>query len=147
MIEPGDPHGKARGRRHGPRRHGPRDQAPTVVWSHGNGERRAIHRAAIVSGPMAEIEDALLTQIAKLARLSLDPAETTSLAHDLKEILKYADSLSSINLDGVPAMSHAIEGERFRSDEPHHHLTREQALQNAPDQESGLFRVPQVIGG
>ncbi len=44
-------------------------------------------------------------------------------------------------------MSHATEGERFRPDEPKHDITREQALQNAPDPEAGLFRVPQVIGG
>jgi aspartyl-tRNA(Asn)/glutamyl-tRNA(Gln) amidotransferase subunit C len=96
---------------------------------------------------MAEIEDKLLTHIATLARLSLSPQETTSLAHDLSGILKYAESLESINLEGVPPMSHATEGERFRPDEPKHDLTREDALRNAPDQEAGLFRVPQVIGG
>jgi aspartyl-tRNA(Asn)/glutamyl-tRNA(Gln) amidotransferase subunit C len=96
---------------------------------------------------MAEIQDRLLTHIATLARLSLSPLETRSLAHDLAEILKYAASLESLDLEGVPAMSHATEGERFRPDEPRHDLTRDQALQNAPDQEAGLFRVPQVIGG
>jgi aspartyl-tRNA(Asn)/glutamyl-tRNA(Gln) amidotransferase subunit C len=96
---------------------------------------------------MAEIQDKLLTHIATLARLSLSPEETRSLAHDLAEILKYAASLESINLEGVPPMSHATEGERFRPDEATHDLTRDQALQNAPDKEAGLFRVPQVIGG
>ena len=96
---------------------------------------------------MAEIEDKLLTHIATLARLSLSKEETRSLAHDLAEILKYAASLETIDLEGVPPMSHATEGERFRPDEEKHELTREQALQNAPDQDSGLFRVPQVIGG
>jgi aspartyl-tRNA(Asn)/glutamyl-tRNA(Gln) amidotransferase subunit C len=96
---------------------------------------------------MAEIEDKLLTHIATLARLSLAPQETKALAHDLSEILKYAQSLESIDLTGVPPMSHATEGERFRPDEPRHDLTREDALRNAPDQEAGLFRVPQVIGG
>jgi aspartyl-tRNA(Asn)/glutamyl-tRNA(Gln) amidotransferase subunit C len=96
---------------------------------------------------MAEIEDRLLTHIATLARLSLSEDETRSLAHDLRDILKYAESLENIELEDVPPMSHATEGERFRSDEARHELTREQALQNAPDQEAGLFRVPQVIGG
>ena len=96
---------------------------------------------------MAEIEDKLITHIATLARLSLSPQETRSLAHDLAGILQYAASLESIDLEGVPPMSHATEGERFRPDEPLHDLTREQALQNAPDKEAGLFRVPQVIGG
>ena len=96
---------------------------------------------------MAEIQDKLLTHIATLARLSLSPEETKSLAHDLADILKYAAALESLDLEGVPPMSHATEGERFRPDEARHELTRDEALQNAPDQESGLFRVPQVIGG
>jgi aspartyl-tRNA(Asn)/glutamyl-tRNA(Gln) amidotransferase subunit C len=96
---------------------------------------------------MVEIQDKLLTHIATLARLSLTPEETTGLARDLREILKYAESLGDIDLEGVPPMSHATEGERFRPDEPRHELTRDQALQNAPDEEAGLFRVPQVIGG
>ncbi len=96
---------------------------------------------------MAEIQDKLLTHIATLARLSLSPEETRSLAHDLAEILRYAASLETLDLEGVPPMSYATEGERFRPDEPRHDLTRDQALQNAPDQEAGLFRVPQVIGG
>ena len=96
---------------------------------------------------MVEIDDKLLTHIATLARLSLSPEETRSLAHDLREILNYAASLEAIDLEGVPPMSHATEGERFRPDDPAHDLTREQALQNAPDHEAGLFRVPQVIGG
>ena len=96
---------------------------------------------------MAEIQDKLLTHIATLARLSLSPEETQSLAHDLADVLKYAASLECIDLEGIPPMSHATEGERFRPDEPRHELTRDEALQNAPDQEAGLFRVPQVIGG
>ena len=96
---------------------------------------------------MAEIENKLLSHIATLARLSLSENETQAFAHDLAQILKSAEPLESINLEGVPPMSHATEGERFRPDEPTHDLTREQALQNAPDQEAGLFRVPLVIGG
>ena len=96
---------------------------------------------------MVEIEDKLITHIATLARLSLSKEETRSLAQDLREILKFAESLEDINLDGVPPMSHATEGERFRPDQARHELTREDALHNAPDQEAGLFRVPQVIGG
>ena len=96
---------------------------------------------------MVEIEDKLLTHIASLARLSLSKEETVSLAKDLREILRYAASLEAIDLGGVPPMSHATEGERFRPDEAKHDLTRDQALHNAPDPEAGLFRVPQVIGG
>lgn len=96
---------------------------------------------------MVEIDDKLLTHIAALARLSLSAEETRALARDLRDVLDYAASLDAIDLQGVPPMSHATVGERFRPDEPQHDLTREQALQNAPDQDAGLFRVPQVMGG
>ena len=96
---------------------------------------------------MVQIDDALLTHIATLARLSLSKDETKALARDLGEVLRYAESLESIDLEGVPPMSHATEGERFRPDEPKHDLTRDDALLNAPDPEAGLFRVPQVLGG
>ncbi|MEO8360771.1 MAG: Asp-tRNA(Asn)/Glu-tRNA(Gln) amidotransferase subunit GatC [Vicinamibacteria bacterium] len=95
---------------------------------------------------MVEIDDTLVTRIATLARLSLSKDETHALAGDLRNVLKYAESLEGIDLEGVPPMSHATEGERFRPDVAVHELTRENALQNAPDQEGGLFRVPQVIG-
>ncbi|MEO5762431.1 MAG: Asp-tRNA(Asn)/Glu-tRNA(Gln) amidotransferase subunit GatC [Vicinamibacteria bacterium] len=96
---------------------------------------------------MVEIDDKLVTRIATLAHLSLSKEETHALAGDLRNILKYAESLEGIDLEDVPPMSHATEGERFRPDVAVHDLTRENALQNAPDQEGGLFRVPQVIGG
>ena len=91
---------------------------------------------------MAEIQDKLLTHIATLARLSLSREETRSLAHDLAEILKYAASLETLDLEGVPPMSHATEGERFRPDEPQHDLTREQALENAPASGASLSSAP-----
>ena len=96
---------------------------------------------------MVPIDDQLLTKIAALARLSLSGEETRSLAQDLREILKYAESLDALDLKDVPPMSHATVGERFRPDVPTHELSREEALQNAPDKEAGLFRVPQVMGG
>lgn len=96
---------------------------------------------------MVETSEKLLTHIASLARLSLSREETQSLARDLQDILQYADSLDAIDLAGVPPMSHASAEERFRPDEQHRDLTRDQALANAPDADSGLFRVPQVIGG
>ena len=95
---------------------------------------------------MVLIEDKLLTRIATLASLSLSKEETHALAQDLREVLKYAESLEAIDLEGVAPMSHATSGERFRPDEAKHELSSDQALQNAPDKEAGLFRVPQVIG-
>lgn len=96
---------------------------------------------------MTEVTSKTVEHIARLARLSLSEAETRSLTHDLKQILDYADSLLALDLSDVPPMSHAGAFESTRSDETEPSLTRDQALANAPDSDSGLFRVPRVIGG
>lgn len=85
--------------------------------------------------------------IAKLASLSLSPEEKETFARQLDQILTYAESIQALDTKNVEPMSHARTSEIFRPDEPHQSLTRENALQAAPDPADGLFRVPRVIGG
>jgi aspartyl-tRNA(Asn)/glutamyl-tRNA(Gln) amidotransferase subunit C len=44
-------------------------------------------------------------------------------------------------------MSHAFTIESFREDAVRPGLSRDQALEAAPDAKEGLFRVPRVLGG
>jgi aspartyl-tRNA(Asn)/glutamyl-tRNA(Gln) amidotransferase subunit C len=87
--------------------------------------------------------------VARLAHLSLTPEERETFARQLEEVLAYADSIQALDTAGVEPMSHATDSERFRADVPHESLPREAALAAAPDadRETGLFRVPRVIGG
>jgi aspartyl-tRNA(Asn)/glutamyl-tRNA(Gln) amidotransferase subunit C len=84
--------------------------------------------------------------IAKLASLSLSPAERETFARQLDQILVYAESIQALDTKDVEPMSHARTSEIFRPDEPHTSLPRDKALSAAPDPADGLFRVPKVIG-
>jgi aspartyl-tRNA(Asn)/glutamyl-tRNA(Gln) amidotransferase subunit C len=107
------------------------------------------HRVIVVilASPMADISEKTIAHLAKLAHLDLRPEETERFSRHLRQILDYARSLESLPIDDVPPMSHAASGEILRDDAPAAELPRELALSEAPDAESGLFRVPRVLGG
>ena len=85
-------------------------------------------------------------QVAKLARLEIEPEETEKLAEQLASILAYVEKLNEVDTRDVPATSHAIAlTNAFRDDVVQDHLTSEDALENAPSQEKGSFVVPKVI--
>lgn len=96
---------------------------------------------------MALIDEKTVDHLAKLAHLDLRADEKALFARHLQQILSYAESLQSLSTDDVPPMSHAASAEIFREDTAAAELPRETALREAPDHDSGLFRVPRVIGG
>lgn len=87
--------------------------------------------------------------VARLAHLSLSPGERETFARQLDQILAYAESIQALDTEGVEPMSHAARAETFREDLAREGVRREIALVAAPDAdpESGLFRVPRVLGG
>ena len=84
--------------------------------------------------------------VARLARLTLTDDEKTLFARQLDEILAWAQSLQTLDVDDVPPMSHAHASSTWRDDQPGTVVERERALAGAPDAAEGLFRVPRVIG-
>jgi len=95
---------------------------------------------------MARVTIETVDHVARLARLSLSDEERQAFARQLDEILGYAEVIRALDTSNVPPMSHAGESASFRDDEPRPGLSREAALEQAPDAELGLFRVPRVIG-
>jgi aspartyl-tRNA(Asn)/glutamyl-tRNA(Gln) amidotransferase subunit C len=85
--------------------------------------------------------------VARLARLSLSPSERQTFARQLDEILAYAESIQTLDTVLVEPMSHAAATASFRDDEPHQGLSRETAIESAPDPAEGLFRVPRILAG
>jgi aspartyl-tRNA(Asn)/glutamyl-tRNA(Gln) amidotransferase subunit C len=96
---------------------------------------------------MASVTAETLEHVARLARVSLTDAERVLFARQLSEILAYAESIQSLEIRDVAPMSHAQLGAPLREDAPAGSLARESALASAPDAESGLFRVPRILGG
>jgi aspartyl-tRNA(Asn)/glutamyl-tRNA(Gln) amidotransferase subunit C len=94
--------------------------------------------------PRSEVE-----RIAALAQLELDDSEVELFAKQLGDILEYATQVQAIDTAGVrPTASVATTHAADRADVPRPSLPRDEALANAPDaaRESGLFKVPRVIG-
>ncbi len=96
---------------------------------------------------MARVTPETVARVAKLARLSLDDAERAAFARQLDEIVSYADGLQALDLEGVPAMSHAGGASAFRGDDARDAGLRDKGLEAAPDAADGLFRVPKIIAG
>jgi len=96
---------------------------------------------------VAEITDADVRQVAKLARLELSDDEVTHFRDQLGAILGYIDKLAEVDITGVEPMAHAGDlTNAWRDDQPGPTLAVDQALQNAPDDQSPFFGVPKVLG-
>jgi len=96
------------------------------------------------------IED--VEKIAELARLQLTPDEAASFARQLSAILEYMAKLNELDTSSVEPMSHSANAtggtdHAIREDAVRPSLGQQVATANAPDPESGFFRVPRVIGG
>lgn len=88
-------------------------------------------------------------RIAALAHLALTDDEVTLFGRQLADILEYVRQVQAEDTVGVTPMSHVLDDVTLeRTDEPVDGLTRRRALANAPEAatESGLFKVPRVVG-
>jgi aspartyl-tRNA(Asn)/glutamyl-tRNA(Gln) amidotransferase subunit C len=81
--------------------------------------------------------------VAKLARLKLTDDEVDRMAGELSKILEHVETMNELDLEGVEPTSHVVDLTNvLREDVPRPGLTREQALEQAPDASDGGFRVP-----
>jgi aspartyl-tRNA(Asn)/glutamyl-tRNA(Gln) amidotransferase subunit C len=84
--------------------------------------------------------------VAHLSRLALTEAEKDLFVEQLTAIVSYMDKLNELDTADVEPMLHGIAGDqRLRIDEVAGSLPREDALQNAPAQGEGCFKVPRII--
>jgi aspartyl-tRNA(Asn)/glutamyl-tRNA(Gln) amidotransferase subunit C len=96
---------------------------------------------------MPRVTPETVEHVARLAQLSLTAEERTMFARQLDDVLAYAESIQALDTSAVEPMSHVSGASALRADEPAPSLDRERVLSQAPDAESGLFRVPRVLGG
>ena len=84
--------------------------------------------------------------VADLARLSLTEAEEELYAKQLNDILGYMDKLNSLDTKNIDPMSHAASlGNVLREDKIRKSVSNKEALENAPEEKDGSFKVPKVI--
>lgn len=87
-------------------------------------------------------------RIAELARLELTSEELDLFTKQLGDILTYVEQIRALDTTGVAPTSQVLNRPVDRDDVPGPTLLRSELLSNAPDAalESGLFKVPRVIG-
>ena len=84
--------------------------------------------------------------IANLARLKLSDEECATFTPQLEAILRHAEALRSLDLDGIESIAHPVAVlDVMRDDVPLPSLPQEAVLANAPDQAQQQIRVPKVI--
>ncbi len=84
--------------------------------------------------------------VAQLARLRLTADETKLFQKQLGDVLKYAEKLKEVNVEGVEAAAHAVPiFNVFREDNARDWFTGAEALSNAPRQANNLFIVTKVV--
>jgi aspartyl-tRNA(Asn)/glutamyl-tRNA(Gln) amidotransferase subunit C len=96
---------------------------------------------------VSEITPELVRHLGVLARIQLSDEEVQSLTGQLDAIVDNIAKVSEVATPDVVATSHPIPLQNvFRPDVVGDTLTRDEALQNAPDQADGRFRVTAILG-
>ena len=84
--------------------------------------------------------------IADLADLNIKDNEVDEYAKNLDDILNFVEVLNKVDTDNVEESVRTINNVNvFRKDEVKEFEDKESLLQNAPDKEDGMFKIPKVI--
>ncbi len=80
--------------------------------------------------------------VAVLARIDLTEDEVETFAHQLGDVLEYAEQLQRVNTEGVPPTPYVLPlSNVIRADTAAPGLSTDEALANAPDRQGSFFRV------
>ena len=87
-----------------------------------------------------------ILHIAKLSDLKIQENEIDEYAKNLEDILNFAQIINSVDTENVKESIGTLNNVNvFRKDEIKEFGDRDILLQNAPEQEDGMFRIPKVI--
>jgi aspartyl-tRNA(Asn)/glutamyl-tRNA(Gln) amidotransferase subunit C len=93
-----------------------------------------------------QVDDALIDKLSRLAMLSFTEEERTSIKADLQKMIGFVDKLKELDTTGVEPLLHMSPNINIlRDDVPGNMLSREAALENAPQHNGVYFMVPRVI--
>lgn len=93
-----------------------------------------------------EVNDAMIENLAGLARLHFNEDEKKEIKSDLQRMIAFIDKLNELNTEGVePVLHMSDEINIFREDEILGSISREEGLKNAPETDGIFFKVPKVI--
>ena len=98
-----------------------------------------------VSNNMTDSKEEIL-HIADLADLNIKDNEIDEYAKNLAVILNFVEILNKVDTDNIKESIMTIDNVNvFRKDEVKEFQDKESLMQNAPDKEDGMFKIPKVI--
>lgn len=87
-----------------------------------------------------------ILHIAKLSDLKINDEEIDTYIANLQDILNFANIVSNAPVEGLDETVGANDSYNvFRKDEIKVFEDKDALLQNAPEQERGMFKIPKVI--
>lgn len=93
-----------------------------------------------------EVSKEEILHIAKLAKLNLKEEEIPDYIKNLQDILNFANVVNEAPIEGLDTSIGAIDNYNvFRKDEIKVFEDNKALLQNAPEQEDNMFKIPKVI--
>lgn len=93
-----------------------------------------------------DVNDALVDNLANLARLSFTEGEKAGIKADLQRMIAFVEKLREVNTEGTEPLLHMSQGiDVFREDEVSGSMSKTAALKNAPGNNNDYFTVPKVI--
>ena len=93
-----------------------------------------------------KVNNKLVEHLAHLSRLDFDDDSKEKMKFDFEKILDFVAKLEGVDTDNVEPLSYmSSELNVLREDKVKQELTQEQALQNAPVNDTDYIRIPKVI--
>ena len=93
-----------------------------------------------------EVSKDEILHIAKLAKLNLKEEEIPDYIKNLQDILNFANVVNEAPIEGLDTSIGAIDNYNvFRKDEIKVFADNKALLENAPEQEDNMFKIPKVI--
>jgi len=92
------------------------------------------------------VDDKLIEDLSRLAKLKFDKNSSEKIKDDLSTILGFVDTLSEVDTEGVePLIYMSEEVNTLREDNIANEVSQKNALKNAPQKDSDYFKVPTVL--
>src|ERR1700748_3273289 len=93
-----------------------------------------------------EVNDTLIDNLSRLARLEFNAEEKEEIKKDLRRMIDFVEKLGELDTTGVEPLLHMSPVINvLREDEVRGSVSREEALANAPATDGTYFKVPKVI--
>lgn len=95
---------------------------------------------------LMEVNDALIDNLAELARLKFSEQEKAGIKDDLQRMISFVEKLKEVDTAGVKPLLHMTDVMNvYREDEVKGSMNKKDALANAPEADENYFKVPKVI--